>query len=118
MGVPLPSPTALAPLLSAQRLGVLTDFDGTIAPIAVRPDGAVVSPTARAALAALATRLPLVGVMSGRALFDLRAKLDMAELLYIGSHGLAWSYEGIDELPPEALPFVQQARNVAAELAF
>ena len=116
MGEPLPSPGALAPLLDAERLGVLTDFDGTIAAIAVRPEGAVVSPLAREALASLATRLPMVGAMSGRALFDLRAKLDLPDLLYIGSHGLTWWYKGIDEVPDEVHPYVDLARRAELEL--
>lgn len=114
---PLQSPELLSPLVAARRLGLLTDFDGTISAIAVRPEGAVVSPVAREALATLAGRLPLVGAMSGRALFDLRAKLELPELLYIGSHGLAWWYQGQDEMPPEALPFVQHAERAMVELA-
>jgi len=116
MGQPLPSPDALSPLLEARRLGLITDFDGTISPIATRPEGAAVSPAARAALTALAQRLPLVGAMSGRALFDLRAKLDLPELLYIGSHGLIWWYQGADEVPPEALPYIEHAKRAEIEL--
>jgi trehalose 6-phosphate phosphatase len=117
MGQPLRSPDALAPLLAAARLGVLTDFDGTIAAIATRPEGAVASPIAREALARLARHLPLVGAISGRALFDLRAKLDLPELLYIGSHGLTWWYQGFDELPEEALPYVAKTEAAKGELA-
>jgi trehalose 6-phosphate phosphatase len=116
MAEPLRSPEALAPLLEAARLGVLTDFDGTIAAIAMRPEGAVVSPVAREALASLAQRLPMVGAMSGRALFDLRAKLDLPELLYIGSHGLTWWYRGMDEIPEEVHAYVDLARRAELEL--
>lgn len=116
MGRPLVTPDSLAPLFGARRLGLLTDFDGTIAAIAVRPEGAAVSPAARAALATLIDRLPLVGVISGRALFDLRSKLDLPGLLYIGSHGLAWWFDGTDELPEEALPYVDLAARVTDEL--
>jgi trehalose 6-phosphate phosphatase len=118
MGKPLISPAALAPLLGAERLGLITDFDGTISPLAVRPEGAAVSTVARDALACLAQRLPLVGAMSGRALFDLRSKLDLPDLLYIGSHGLAWWYQGVDELPEEVLPYVKHAERAAASLAW
>ena len=84
------APGDLRPLLEVGRLGVLTDFDGTISPLAPRPEAAAVSTAARAALATLAQRLPVVAAISGRALFDLRAKLDLPDLLYIGSHGLTW----------------------------
>jgi trehalose 6-phosphate phosphatase len=116
MSTPLRSPTALSPLLAAERLGILTDFDGTIAPLTIRPGDAAISESARLALEALVERLPLVGVMSGRALFDLRSKIDLPHLLYIGSHGLAWWYDGIDELPDAALPYADLAERVAAEL--
>jgi trehalose 6-phosphate phosphatase len=107
----------LSPLLQADRFGILTDFDGTIAPIALRPEDALVTAPCRSALAALVERLPLVGVISGRALFDLRAKLDLPTLLFIGSHGLVWWYEGVDELPDDALPYVALAEQAMSELA-
>ncbi|MGD9891452.1 MAG: trehalose-phosphatase [Dehalococcoidia bacterium] len=106
----------LSPLLEAERLGLLTDFDGTIAPLTIRPGDAAISESARLALAALVDRLPLVGVISGRALFDLRARVDLPHLLYIGSHGLAWWYDGVDELPDAALPYAELAEQAAVEL--
>lgn len=106
----------LAPLLTAERFGLITDFDGTISAIALRPEAAVPSPAARAALATLAGRLALVGAMSGRALVDLQQRMDLPELLYIGSHGLTWSYQGQDEIPEEVLPYVHYAERAASEL--
>ena len=117
VGEPLTTPELLAPLLDGERLGLITDFDGTISAIALRPEGAVASPVAREALATLAKHLTVVGAMSGRALFDLRAKLDLPALLYIGSHGLTWWYQGLDETPEEALPYVDLARRAGEELA-
>lgn len=117
MSEPLQPDRHLVPLLAASRLGVVTDCDGTISPLAIRPEAAVVSPVARAALATLAERLPLVAAMSGRALFDLRALVDLPQLLYIGSHGLTWWYRGVDEMPDDVLPYVEYARLALAELA-
>jgi trehalose-phosphatase len=117
MSNPLTSPSLLTPILAAGRLGVLCDCDGTISAIAVRPEAAVVSPAARAALAALAARLPVVAAISGRALFDLRALIDLPELLYIGSHGLTWWYQGVDDVPEDVLPYVAYAEEAALELA-
>jgi trehalose 6-phosphate phosphatase len=117
MTTALQSPTLLSPLLAAERLGLFCDCDGTISAIAVRPEAAVVSPAARQALATLAERLPVVVAISGRALFDLRALIDLPELLYIGSHGLAWWYRGVDEVADDVLPYVAYAEQAAAELA-
>lgn len=113
---PLRSPEQLAPLLEARRLGLLTDCDGTIAPIAVRPEAARVSPVALEALATLAGMLPVVGAISGRALLDLRAMVGLPELLYIGSHGLTWWYHDRDDVPEEALPYVAMVAEACREL--
>lgn len=114
---PLTTPGLLTPVLAAGRLGILCDCDGTISAIAVRPEAAVVSPTARQALATLTAQLPIVVAISGRALFDLRALIDLPELLYIGSHGLTWWYQGVDEVPNDVLPYVAYAEEASLELA-
>jgi trehalose 6-phosphate phosphatase len=106
----------LRPLLAVERLGLLTDVDGTISAIALRPEAAVVSPVAREALATLSHRLVVTGAISGRALFDLRAMLDLPDLLYIGSHGLTWWWQGQDDLPEDVLPFVAHAKDAARAL--
>ncbi len=113
----LTTPALLTAVLAAERLGVFCDCDGTISAIAVRPEAAVVSPVARQALATLAAHLPVVVAISGRALFDLRALVDLPELLYIGSHGLTWWHEGMDEMPEDVLPYVAYAEEAAVELA-
>jgi trehalose 6-phosphate synthase/phosphatase len=79
----------LAPLEGRERLAVLLDFDGTLAPMAPRPQEARLLPQARAALVRLA-RHPqhLVGVVSGRALDDIRGRVNLAGLYYVGNHGL------------------------------
>jgi trehalose 6-phosphate phosphatase len=46
--------------------------------------------------------------------FDLRARLDLPRLLYIGSHGLAWWYDGVDELPEAAHPYVSLTEQAIA----
>jgi trehalose 6-phosphate phosphatase len=88
-------PTWLDDLIGAAavgRLGVLTDMDGTISPLAPRPDLARVDARARSALAALVQRAPLVGVVSGRELDDLRRMLELPGLFYSGGHGLSWCF--------------------------
>lgn len=80
---------ALGELTVAPRLLVACDFDGTIAPIADLPSKAVVDARAANALRKL-SELPLttVAIISGRALADLRDKLQGFERVrLIGSHG-------------------------------
>ncbi len=76
-------------LSAGERLAILLDFDGTLAPISDRPDQARLPAHVRAVLARL-QRHPrsLVAVVSGRALDDVRARVDLPGLYYVGNHGL------------------------------
>mgnify|MGYP006294141979 CR=1 FL=1 len=79
----------LASLGQASELLVCSDFDGTLAPIAARPELARLLPCARELLHGLA-RLPQtrVAILSGRARDDLRAQAGLDHpVLLVGSHG-------------------------------
>jgi trehalose 6-phosphate phosphatase len=65
----------------------MVDFDGTISEIAPTPQEAVVSPKAAESLKALASRLELVSVISGRPAHDVRDKVGVGGLVYVGNHG-------------------------------
>jgi trehalose-phosphatase len=99
------------------RLGVLTDFDGTISALAPRPDLAVLDPGCGAALAALRPLVPLVGVISGRELDELRALVGLPGLFYSGSHGLSTWYEGVEEVEPGAAALRDLVGPAEADLA-
>lgn len=80
--------TSLAQLISYQRLGVITDVDGTISPIVERPDDAYVTPRNIELLTALSQQLPLVAAVSGRSAADIHGRVAIEGLEYIGNHGL------------------------------
>lgn len=64
------------------------DFDGTLAPIVGDPDAAWMREGTRACLATVASRYPVV-VISGRALDDLRPRLEGVALrAIVGNHGV------------------------------
>jgi trehalose 6-phosphate phosphatase len=87
--------TALArAALAAAPAGLLTDLDGTLAPIVADPAAARALPGAADALAALGERLAVVGVVTGRAVADARRILGRDDLLVIGNHGLEWLEPG------------------------
>ena len=75
------------PELLGKRLGLIVDFDGTVAEIAPTPDEARVSPDCAEALAGLAEAVDLVAVVSGRSVADLKSKVGVAGLVYVGNHG-------------------------------
>ena len=82
------------PALAAAPAGLLTDLDGTLAPIVGDPASARVLPGAAEALAALAARLAVAGVATGRAAADARRILGRDDVLVVGNHGLEWLEPG------------------------
>ena len=88
-----------------RRLGLFFDYDGTLTPFAARPELARLDPAPRGALARLAAA-PRVfaGVISGRALEDLKAMVGLPGLDYGGSWGLELESRGrrLGPEPPAA----------------
>ena len=79
----------LAPLAGApERAALVLDVDGTLAPIAPRPELAVVPAATRAELERLAARYRLVACVSGRAGEDARRLVGVEGIELVGNHGL------------------------------
>ncbi len=89
-----------------ERAALLLDVDGTLAPIAQRPEDAAVPDEARAELERLAARYALVAFVSGRAGEDARRVVGLPQLTYVGAHGL--------ELEPDAEQWRQRLHDFAA----
>ena len=70
------------------RTAILTDVDGTLAPIVERPEQAAVPEAARVALAELSERFGLVGCISGRRAKEARRLVGVDGIAYAGNHGL------------------------------
>ena len=83
-------------LRRADRLAIFTDFDGTLTPIRRRAADVRLSPATRHVLTDLVGRGHLVGVISGRALEDLRARVGVRGLWYVGGHGFLLCTPGLD----------------------
>ncbi len=92
----------LAPLREApERSAILTDIDGTIAPIVERTRDAAVPETTRELLRELADRYALVGCLSGRRAMDARRVVGLEELAYSGNHGIELLLPGDQEARPD-----------------
>ncbi len=76
----------LADRLAGRRRALFLDYDGTLSPIAARPELATLPPAARDVLRSLAARAPLA-VLSGRGRADVAALVDLPAITYAGSHG-------------------------------
>ncbi|HEU4707193.1 MAG TPA: trehalose-phosphatase [Solirubrobacterales bacterium] len=93
---------ALEPLRSEPaRSAVLTDVDGTLAPIVERAEDAAVPAAAREALAALSERYALVGCISGRRAEEARRLVGLDTLAYAGNHGLELLMPGEEASQPD-----------------
>ena len=75
------------PLVRRKPMGLVVDFDGTISEIAPTPDEARIAPACVGPLSSLATKLSLVAVISGRSVYDLKGKVGLEDLVYVGNHG-------------------------------
>jgi trehalose 6-phosphate phosphatase len=85
----------LAPLVEApDQTALVFDVDGTLSPIAPRPELAVVPEQTRSELRRLGERYALVACLSGRAGLDARRLVGVDGIEYVGNHGL--------ELHPDA----------------
>ena len=81
----------IARRLDGRRLAVFLDFDGTLAPIAERPEKARLAPAMRAAVADLAA-VHNTAIISGRGREDVRALVGLDALTYAGDHGFDISF--------------------------
>lgn len=89
-------------LREAEALLVCLDFDGTLAPIVEESTAAEMTPANRGALAALANEPAVtVAVVSGRALADVRQRVDRADVV-AGNHGLELARDGRTAVHPIA----------------
>jgi trehalose 6-phosphate phosphatase len=104
----------LEPLRAAPgRAAILTDFDGTLAPIVERAEDAALPGGARAVLERLTRRYALVGAVSGRRAAEVRGLIGLDGLAYAGNHGLELLLPGEGEPSPD--PSVAGRERDAAE---
>lgn len=83
------------------RAAILTDVDGTLAPIVERAEEAAVPAAAREALAALSERYALVACISGRRAEEARRLVGLDSLAYAGNHGLELLLPGDTSARPD-----------------
>jgi trehalose 6-phosphate phosphatase len=94
------------------RAAILTDVDGTLAPIAARPEEAAVPPRATELLGRLSERYGLVGCVSGRQATEARRLVGVEGIAYAGNHGLELLLPGEEE--PRIDPSLEGREGEAA----
>lgn len=97
----------LAELVRRHRdAAILLDVDGTLAPIAARPEDAAVPAATRALISRLVGRYALVACLSGRPGLDAERIVGVEGVRYVGEHGL--------ELEPAAEAWAERLAGFAA----
>lgn len=95
---------------SADHVLLISDYDGTLTPIVDKPELAILFPEIKKLLRTLVkNRRYTVGVVSGRALPDLKSKIGLDGIIYAGNHGLEIEGFGSSFLEPlaeEMRPFL------------
>jgi trehalose-phosphatase len=116
-----PLADALLPLVAAHHSGekllLLFDYDGTLAPLADYPWLAKLAPRTRDLLQQLAA-LPqvYVGILSGRRIEDVEQLAGISRLLQSGLGGTEWKLGGVFSVHPAALPAVPLIDEIARRL--
>lgn len=109
-------PTLLQRFLDSARPGIISDMDGTLSPIVPRPEDARPTDRNLELLQQLNNHLPLVALISGRSVLDLRQRVGLSQLTYVGNHGLEQWEDGIVRTPPEVAQYRSAVANAVREL--
>ena len=80
---------------------LLFDYDGTLTPIVEEPELAELSDESRKSLKALAGKKQFtIGIISGRAISDIKSKVNIDNIIYAGNHGLEIEGPGLVFIHP------------------
>ena len=100
-----------------KRSAIVCDIDGTLAPIAARPEQAAVPEATGELLRRLEQRYALVACVSGRRAADARRLVGVEEILYVGNHGLERLAPGAGhaDVAPQASDHIAELRSFAGD---
>jgi trehalose 6-phosphate phosphatase len=91
---------------------ILTDIDGTLAPIVPTPDMSEVPAELKELLRRLSERYLLVAGVSGRKTEDALDLVGLADVVYFGNHGFEILREGEVRVVPEALQYLEKVEEL------
>lgn len=97
--------------------GIIADIDGTICPIAPRPDEARIDTRTLGLLAQLVSNFCLVALLSGRSVEEMVAMAPVPGLVMIGNHGMESLIDGVRRDASEAAPYRDRIEQLAERLA-
>jgi trehalose 6-phosphate phosphatase len=95
-----------------RSVAVLTDIDGTLAPIVPTPDMSEVPEEIKDLLRRLSERYLLVAGISGRKSEEALDLIGLEDVVYFGNHGFEILRDGEVEMIPEALPYLEKVQEL------
>jgi trehalose 6-phosphate phosphatase len=116
MAVELRDIDPLRPLLAHPPLAVLSDIDGTLAPIVPNPEDARITGRARKALSALMSSGVRIGFVTGRSLDMVQRMAGPPGAYVAASHGLEIYAGGNAETPEAVRPWMSRVQMLLAEI--
>jgi trehalose-phosphatase len=100
----------IARVRAARRVVLFLDFDGTLAPISARPEGAELVPATRRILRQLSHRKKFhIVILSGRRRADIMRRVRVKRARYLGLYG--WERERGSDLPQEEQALLERVRS-------
>lgn len=105
-----------------EHILLVIDYDGTLTPIVEKPELANLSPQVKECLQELAGNPQVtLGIISGRALEDLRERVGINGIIYAGNHGLEIKGPGItyvNSMAKRTKPLLHSlGQNIGTKLA-
>lgn len=104
-------------ITAANHIALFLDFDGTLSPIVPVPAEAQLEPEIRSTLSTLIERPDFfVSIVSGRAIADLRERVGLPNLIYVGNHGFEIESDSTCFREPRAQALRQELRALSLQL--
>ncbi|MFQ5736909.1 MAG: trehalose-phosphatase [Thermodesulfobacteriota bacterium] len=103
-------------MMNGRRISLFLDYDGTITPIVARPEQATLTYQMKEVLKALAKAYP-TAVVSGRQLADVRRRIGIDGLVYVGNHGAEIWAEDFTMVFDAGGAFGAEIKRLSGELA-
>jgi len=116
MARPLTSIEPLLPVIRQRPLGVMSDIDGTLAPIVASPEEAKVPDAVRSLLRELVAKGVRVSFITGRSLEAARRMVGLDDVAYAADHGLSVWLDGRLEAAPGLAEYEALARQAEQDL--
>ena len=110
-------PSVSQRLRNADRVLLLFDYDGTLAPIVEQPDAAALPPGVEELLSGLGSSDKyLAGIVTGRSLQDVATRVGLPGLIYAGNHGMEIKGPGLDFVHEAAAKLASVQEPIAEAL--